>query len=112
MIFRVRRSFYLINSTIYVEDGTGRCAALSRCKTLLQAPAMLGTSPACCSVVGEVKQRWHLWQRNYELFLGKRQFAAINGGLLAWEFMLKNEQDGVLALIDRNFQVLMVNCCT
>ena len=37
--------------------------------------------------------------------MGKRQFAAINGGLMAWEFVLKDEQDGVLALIDRNFQV-------
>lgn len=55
--------------------------------------------------MGEVKQRWHLWQRNYELFLGKRQFAAINGSFLAWEFTLKDERDGVLALIDRNFQV-------
>ena len=61
--------------------------------------------------MGEVKQRWHLWQRNYELFLGKRQFAAINGGLLAWEFTLKDEQDGVLALIDRNFQVLIDSSC-
>ena len=49
---------------------------------------------AVCSVLGEVRQRWHLWQRNYELFLGKRQFAAINGGFLAWEFVLKDEQGG------------------
>ena len=46
------------------------------------------------SVIGEVRQRWHLWQRNYELFLGKRQFAAVNSGLLAWEFVLRDEQGG------------------
>lgn len=45
-------------------------------------------------MIGEVRQRWHLWQRNYELFAGKRQFAAINGGLLAWEFVLKDEEGG------------------
>jgi hypothetical protein len=34
---------------------------------------------------------------------GKRQFAAVQGGLLAWDFELKDEQGGTLALIDRNF---------
>ena len=49
-------------------------------------------------------RRWHLWKRNYDLYLGKRQFAAIEGGLLAWEFVLRDAGGGVLALIDRNFQ--------
>ncbi|KAK9815898.1 hypothetical protein WJX72_011575 [[Myrmecia] bisecta] len=79
VIFRVRRPFYLINSTIFVEDGAG-------------------------NVIGEVKQRWHLWQRNYDLYRAKRQFAYVNGSFLAWEFVLRDEQGGVLALIDRNFQ--------
>jgi len=35
-------------------------------------------------VIGEVRQQWHLLKRNYALYLGKRQFAAIKGGLLAW----------------------------
>ena len=56
------------------------------------------------AVVGEVHQRWHLWKRKYDLYLGKRQFAAIEGGFLAWEFALRNSDGGVLALIDRNFQ--------
>lgn len=33
----------------------------------------------------------------------KRQFAAVQGGLLAWDFELKDEEGGTLALIDRNF---------
>ncbi len=45
MIFRLRRPFYFINSTILIEDGEG-------------------------NVVGEVHQRWHLWRRNYDLYLG------------------------------------------
>lgn len=51
--------------------------------------------------MGEVRQRWHLWRRKYDLFMGKRQFAAIDGGLLAWEFELKDGVGNTLALIDR-----------
>ena len=32
---------------------------------------------------------------------GKRQFAAVGGGLLAWDFELKDERGCALALIDR-----------
>jgi uncharacterized protein YxjI len=78
VIFRLRRPFYFINSTMFVEDGEGR-------------------------TLGEVQQRWHLWRRPYDLFLGARQFAAVDAGLLAWEFELKDEAGGTLALIDRNF---------
>ena len=48
--------------------------------------------------------RWHFWKRKYDLYLGKRQFAAIEGGFLAWEFALRDATGGTLALIDRNFQ--------
>jgi hypothetical protein len=33
----------------------------------------------------------------------RRQFAAVQGGLLAWDFELKDESGATLALIDRNF---------
>lgn len=64
---------YLVNSTIYVEDGEG-------------------------NVVGEVRQRFHVWQRNYDIYLDKRQIAAINSPLLAWEFAIKDEQGGMYVL--------------
>lgn len=48
-----------------------------------------------------MRQRWHLWRRKYDLFIGKRQFAAIDGGFLAWEFELKDAVGNTLALIDR-----------
>lgn len=48
-----------------------------------------------------MRQRWHLWRRKYDLFLGKRQFAAIDGGFLAWEFELKDAAGNTLALVDR-----------
>lgn len=78
VIFRLRRPAYLVSSTMYIEDGAGE-------------------------VIGEVQQRWHLWRRRYNLFLGKRQFAAVDAPLLAWEFELKDEVGGTLALVDRNF---------
>ena len=71
VIFRVRRPFYVISSTIYVEDGEG-------------------------NVIGEVRQRWHLWQRNYDLYVDKRQFATINGSFLAWEFVLQDRNGGTV----------------
>ena len=69
VIFRVRRPFYFINSSIYVEDGEG-------------------------NTIGEVQQRWHLWQRNYDLYIDRKQYATINSGLWAWEFLLKDKDGG------------------
>ncbi len=69
MIFRVRRPFYWINSTIFVENGAGE-------------------------VIGEVHQRFHLWRRTYDLYMDKKQVATINGQFLAWEFVLQDADGG------------------
>ena len=69
VIFKVRRPFYFINSSIFVEDGEG-------------------------NTIGEVQQRWHLWQRNYDLYIDRKQYASINSGLWAWEFLLKDKDGG------------------
>lgn len=42
-------------------------------------------------------------RRNYDLYLEKRQFASIRGGLLAWEFELQDEAGRPMAKVDRNF---------
>ncbi|KAJ1684857.1 hypothetical protein LUZ63_016247 [Rhynchospora breviuscula] len=78
-IFRVRRPFWLINSTIFAEvDG---------------------------KEIGVVHRRWHLWRRIYDLYLGNRQFAVVeNPGFWNWTFTLKDEEDNVLAEIDRNWR--------
>ncbi|KAH9560148.1 hypothetical protein CY35_06G091700 [Sphagnum magellanicum] len=78
-ILRVRRPMFLINSSIYIEvDG---------------------------EVVGECHRRWHLWRRNYDVYLGKTQFAAVeNPGFWHWTFTLKDQNQGVLAEIDRNWR--------
>lgn len=79
VLFRVRRPPYLVSSTTYVETADGES-------------------------VGEVRQRWHPLRRNFDLYVGRRQYAKISGPLLAWEFELTDDQGRTLALIDRNFQ--------
>lgn len=69
VIFRIRRPMYLISSTMYVEDGEG-------------------------NTTGEIRQRWHPLRRNYDLYMGKQQFAQISGNFLAWEFELKDAEGG------------------
>ncbi|KAM3389912.1 hypothetical protein ACQJBY_011829 [Aegilops geniculata] len=75
-IFTVRRPFRWINSSIYAEvDG---------------------------KEVGVVHSRWHLWRRNYDLYLGNRQFAVVeNPGFWSWSFILLDENDHIVAIIDR-----------
>lgn len=79
VIFRVRRPAYLVSSTTFVENGDGL-------------------------PIGEVRQRWHPLRRNFDLYVGQRQYARISGPLLAWEFQLTDDGGRPLALIDRNFQ--------
>jgi uncharacterized protein YxjI len=79
VLFRVRRPAYLISSTTYVETAQGEA-------------------------VGEVRQRWHPLRRNFDLYVGREQYATISGPLLAWEFQLSDARGRTLALIDRNFQ--------
>ncbi|CAK9274896.1 unnamed protein product, partial [Sphagnum jensenii] len=79
VVFQVRRPIWFINSAIYVEiDG---------------------------KVIGECHRRWHLWRRNYDVYLGNKQFAAVeNPGFWHWTFTLKDRNQGRLAEIDRNWR--------
>mmetsp|Transcript_24570 Transcript_24570/g.80238 ORF Transcript_24570/g.80238 Transcript_24570/m.80238 type:complete len:310 (+) Transcript_24570:76-1005(+) len=79
VIFRIRRPAFLVSSEMFIEDAEGK-------------------------EVGNIVRRWHLWQRNYDLYARGVQFAKINGGFLTWEFDLEDEQARKLARIDRNFQ--------
>ncbi len=74
---------YFVNSTIYVEDAEGE-------------------------VIGEVRQRFHLWQRNYDIYLDRRQIAVINSPLLAWEFAIKDANGGGHAIIPAALQALKI----
>ncbi|KAK9144176.1 hypothetical protein Sjap_004079 [Stephania japonica] len=78
-LFKVRRPFWWINSSIFAEiDG---------------------------KEIGVVHRRWHLWRRVYDLYLGKMQFAVVeNPGFWNWTFTLRDIEGNVLAEIDRNWR--------
>ncbi|KFK39072.1 hypothetical protein AALP_AA3G197100 [Arabis alpina] len=78
-LFRVRRPFWWITSSIYAEiDG---------------------------EEIGVVHQRWHLWRRIYDLYLGNQQFAVVeNPGFWDWTFTVKDADGEVLAQIDRDWR--------
>ncbi|KAI7755380.1 hypothetical protein M8C21_013403 [Ambrosia artemisiifolia] len=78
-LFRVRRPFWWITSSIYAEVGGKE--------------------------VGVVHRRWHLWRRIYDLYLGDEQFAVVeNPGFWYWTFTLKDINGDVLAEIDRDWR--------
>ncbi|XP_051121207.1 altered inheritance rate of mitochondria protein 25 [Andrographis paniculata] len=78
-LFRVRRPFWWITSSIYAEINGKE--------------------------VGVVHRRWHLWRRIYDLYLGNKQFAVVeNPGLWNWTFTLKDIDGNVLAEIDRDWR--------
>ncbi|KAF8119000.1 hypothetical protein N665_0001s0057 [Sinapis alba] len=78
-LFRVRRPFWWITSSIYAEiDG---------------------------EEIGVVHRRWHLWRRIYDLYLGNEQFAVVeNPGFWNWTFTVKDADGEVLAQIDRDWR--------
>ncbi|KAH0934679.1 hypothetical protein HID58_011796 [Brassica napus] len=78
-LFRVRRPFWWITSSIYAEiDG---------------------------EEIGVVHRRWHLWRRIYDLYLGNQQFAVVeNPGFWNWTFTVKDADGEVLAQIDRDWR--------
>ncbi|KAF5450867.1 hypothetical protein F2P56_031184 [Juglans regia] len=78
-LFRVRRPFWWITSSIYAEINGKE--------------------------VGVVHRRWHLWKRVYDLYLGNTQFAVVeNPGFWNWTFTLKDIDGKVLAQIDRDWR--------
>ncbi|PWA82381.1 Scramblase [Artemisia annua] len=78
-LFRVRRPFWWLTSSIYTEVGGKE--------------------------IGVVHRRWHLWRRIYDLYLGDEQFAVVeNPGFWNWTFTLKGREGEVLAEIDRDWR--------
>ncbi|KAI8992309.1 Scramblase-domain-containing protein [Pilobolus umbonatus] len=78
VLFKIIRPYSLINSKImiYTEED---------------------------ELIGEVHQRWNLVRRKYDLFVGSKQFAAIDTPILGWDFNLQDENGGVLGNVSRNF---------
>ncbi|KAG8379100.1 hypothetical protein BUALT_Bualt07G0053000 [Buddleja alternifolia] len=78
-LFRVRRPFWWITSSIYAEINGKE--------------------------IGVVHRRWHLWRRIYDLYLGNKQFAVVeNPGFWNWTFTLKDIDGNVLAEVDRDWR--------
>lgn len=78
-LFKVRRPFWWITSSIYAEVNGKE--------------------------IGVVHRRWHLWRRVYDLYLGDEQFAVVeNRGFWHWTFTLKGVNGEVLAEIDRDWR--------
>ncbi|KAJ3237722.1 hypothetical protein HDU81_009105 [Chytriomyces hyalinus] len=80
VVLKINRPFkWFLNSTITISDAND-------------------------TVIGEVKQVWHPLRRKYDLFLKHKQFAIIEAGFLAWDFVIEGEHPGeVLAAVNRNF---------
>ncbi|KAL8464930.1 hypothetical protein ACS0TY_034424 [Phlomoides rotata] len=78
-LFRVRRPFWWITSSIYAEINGKE--------------------------IGVVHRRWHLWRRIYDLYLGNKQFAVVeNPGFWNWTFTMKDIDGNVLAEVDRDWR--------
>ncbi|KAI7902800.1 Scramblase-domain-containing protein [Cokeromyces recurvatus] len=78
VIFKIIRPYSLINSQIFIYTDNDE-------------------------LIGEVQQRWHLLRRQYDLFVGKKQFATIDTPFLGWDFALRDEHGGTLGNVSRNF---------
>ncbi|MCO5583305.1 hypothetical protein L7F22_037215 [Adiantum nelumboides] len=113
---RTHRSF-----EAHIMDTTGRVVlTIRRPTTLINSKIkVLVPHPSTGEerLVGEVHQIWHPYKRKYELFVNQGdqisedgsnesmvQFAGIDGGFLAWDFMLTDENSRPLGAITRNFR--------
>lgn len=54
------------------------------------------------ALVGYSQQSWHPFRRKYDLY-EKEQFADIDSPMLAWEFIVRDENYNTIARVDRNF---------
>lgn len=63
------------------------------------------------TLVGEVRQVFHMLRRKYELFIqrdqGMVQFGAIDEPTLSWDFSVKDEDGSTIGSISRNMRGLM-----
>ena len=75
-----------------------KCGSAGICGAAGAAPAMSNASHLQDTLA---LQSWLEPTRNlhvgcrYDLYLGRRQFAEIDGPLLAWEFVLRDENGGM-----------------
>ena len=96
-LLRARRSFA---ATLLAPDGS-HLATIKRplyainSRTVVEGPGG--------EEIAAVVARWAATRRRYDLFSHGSQFAEIDEPMLAWQFVVKNEDGSASALIDRNF---------
>jgi hypothetical protein len=78
-VLRVSRPFYWLNSHITVTD--------------LESD----------TEIGEVHSDWHLWRRRFDLFEDRTQFARVDGGFLAVDFIAQDEAGVPLSVVQKNW---------
>lgn len=59
-------------------------------------------------LIGESRQEWHPWRRRYNLFVNNKsasmdQFGRVDAPFLSFQFPVADEQNRVLASVDRNW---------
>ncbi|KDN46462.1 Scramblase-domain-containing protein [Tilletiaria anomala UBC 951] len=102
-----KRNFTLVNSTVQVFrldpswDGSGY-------------GSRAGQEGEGMKLIGESQQVWHPWRRKYDLFVNRpaeetaqsafEQFARVDSGLLAWDFVMQDQDERLIGTINRNFR--------
>ncbi|KAJ8907810.1 hypothetical protein NDN08_007914 [Rhodosorus marinus] len=76
--FQVRRPFYMVSTSMYVETLEGE-------------------------TMGEIHMDWHLYRRRYNLYVDKEQFARVDSGFLAVDFDMRDDQDKKMASVNKDF---------
>mmetsp|Transcript_19773 Transcript_19773/g.78742 ORF Transcript_19773/g.78742 Transcript_19773/m.78742 type:complete len:439 (+) Transcript_19773:145-1461(+) len=76
--FQVRRPFYMVSTSMYVETLEGE-------------------------TMGEIHMDWHLYRRRYNLYVNKEQFARVDSGFLAVDFDMRDDQDKKMASVNKDF---------
>eukprot|EP01113_Clastostelium_recurvatum_P037294 TRINITY_DN5432_c0_g2_i2.p1 TRINITY_DN5432_c0_g2~~TRINITY_DN5432_c0_g2_i2.p1 ORF type:complete len:437 (-),score=163.23 TRINITY_DN5432_c0_g2_i2:124-1434(-) len=78
VLFTVRRPVHVISSTMYVYNPIGE-------------------------EIGQIFQRFHVLRRKYDIYLQKKQIAEIDMPMLSWDFVLKDEEGGPLASVNKDW---------
>ncbi|KAI9006914.1 Scramblase-domain-containing protein [Hyaloraphidium curvatum] len=78
LALKIYRPFTWINSKVYVFDPED-------------------------NLIGEVHQIFHIFRRQYELFVNKTQFARIDAPFLSWDFTMTSKDGRLTGTINRNF---------
>ncbi|GAA5975889.1 hypothetical protein JCM10908_005317 [Rhodotorula pacifica] len=123
VLLRIQRPFSWINSRIYISTPSGSASTAQDAKNEMQrieqsgsrtnSTALTTREPSAPEpldageIIGETQQEWHLYRRRYNHFVRRGdemvQFARTDGGFLAWDFHVRDENEQVIGSINRNF---------